>query len=135
MNQYDKAILIKPFQSTRLNYGKKSIAFIVMRLTLKSMAKHQKTNNGFGVMPVEKLSFTKERTINTFVNDVGLNFGFKKAIPSAGFHSFPDTANLKSSKLKIIGFIKHPSTIPTFLKSNTRFTTALTLEKITASSQ
>ena len=103
-----------------------------MHLTSKSTVEHQKTNKGFGVMPVKKLSFIKDLIINRFGRDAGLNSGFKKAIRSEDFQNFLDTAGLKSNKSKIIGLRNYQSGASTYLKFATSFTMALTLAKTTA---
>ena len=113
---------------------KKELACIVNHTASNAMDLPLITNNAFDVFNAKNDLFGNALTSKNEMNFLGFSSGFKKVIPSADFLNFPDTANPKSSKSKIIGFFNPQSAMSISLKSDTPFTTVPTSEKMTASS-
>lgn len=111
---------------------KKEPVQIVNQATSSVMDLRQITNNVSGAGNAGSDLSGNVLMLKNVTSLPGFNFGFKKAIRSGDFLSFPDTAHLKLNKSKIIGSINLQSAILTLPQSNMPFTTVLISEKVTA---
>ena len=126
---------IKPVSYSELLMPKKEPAQIVNQTTSNSTDLRSFANNVSSVADAKNDSFGDVLMSKNITCFLGSSSGFKKAILSVDFPRSQATANLKSSKSKIIGFSKSRCAKPISRKSNTCFMTVLISAKINASSQ
>ena len=125
---------IKPVSYSELSMPKKRHAPIADQTTSNAMDLQPFVSSVSNANTAKNDLFGNALTSKNETSFPGFNSGFKKVIPSADFLNFPDIANPKSSKSKIIGFTNLQSTISFFPKSSTPFMTEPTSTEITASS-
>lgn len=111
---------------------KKEHAQIVNQTTSSTTDLRQIINGVFDAEHVENDLFGNVLMSKSVMNFLGSNSGFKKAIQSAGFLNFQDTANPKLNKSKTIGLTKPQAEQQISQRSNTSSTTVLISDKITA---
>ena len=111
---------------------KKEPVPIVNQTTSSMMDLRPTTNNVSDVEDAKNDSFGNALMSKNVTSFLGSNSGFKKAIPSADFHSFLDTAHSKSSKSKIIGLNNFHSATRISPTSNMSSMTALISDETTA---
>lgn len=89
------------------------------------MAKRIKTNNDFYVNHVADLMSGRKKLISIIGKNIGLDYGWRKAILSDNFVFFLGTANQNYTGSRITGSISNPKMLLIFLSVNTLFMMAL----------
>jgi len=84
-----------------------------------------KTNNGFHVNHVANLISGKRKRISIIEENIGLDYGWKKATLFDNFVFFLDTADQNYTGSRITGLISNPKRLLIFLSVNILFMTAL----------
>ncbi len=87
------------------NNDKKNIVLHVPLKMLNYMAKLDKTSSVLNAKHVIKLIFGKKKRINIIAKNIGLDYGWKKAIPFDNYVSIQGIANQKYIASKITGLI------------------------------
>ena len=75
------------------------------------MVKPNNLNNDLNVEFVQKLLFGKSRMSNDQENNIGLNYGSRKAIALDNYQIYQDTVIANLNVSKIIGYQKHPKSM------------------------
>lgn len=89
------------------------------------MVKRIKTNNGFYVNHVANLISGRKKQISIIEKNIGLDYGWRKAILSDNFVFFLGTANQSYTQSRITGSISNPKMLLIFLSANILFIMAL----------
>ena len=97
----------------------KKYVIIVVQKMLNCLAKLNKIKDVFAVKNVTKLLFGKIFVTRDVGNNIGLNYGLKKATASDSCANYPVTVISKSKVLKITGcYLLHQKKILITLNSN-----------------
>ncbi len=85
------------------------------------MVKHIKTNNAFYVNHVTDLISGRKKLISIIEKNIGLDYGWRKAILFDNFVFFLGTANQNYTGSRITGSISNPNMLLIFPSANILF--------------